>query len=398
MSIITVTQLNRYIASVVRGDRNLSNILIRGEITDISTFSRSGKNYLFFTFRDSESSVGAIIFNDALKRLKFKPVNGMSAVISGKVTVYEPRGNYRITVNDIIPDGAGKESVSLEQLKKKLSDEGIFAREHKRPVPKMPHKIGVVTSLGGAAVRDIINVISRRFPLTEIYAVNAVVQGENAVDSICSGISKAENAGCDVVIVGRGGGSAEDLSAFNSEKVARKVYSCKVPVISAVGHETDISLCDLAADLRAPTPSAAAELAVPDIQELYGRIELMERKMKNIAETSFTRAESRLRYLTISLSANSPQKKFELNEQKINSLDKSLNSAVENYILKQENILSEKIMLLENLSPLRVLSRGYALVYNGDNIVKNSDDINTGDIVRIDFGNGSADAEIKNKW
>ncbi len=398
MSIITVTQLNRYIASVVRGDRNLSNILLRGEITDISTFSRSGKNYLFFTLKDSESSVGAIVFNDALKRLKFKPTDGMSAVISGKVTVYEPRGNYRITVNDIIPDGAGKESVSLEQLKKKLSDEGIFAREHKRPVPKMPHKVGVVTSLRGAAVRDIINVISRRFPLTEIYAVNAVVQGENAVDSICRGISKAENAGCDLVIVGRGGGSAEDLSAFNSEKVARAVYNCKIPVISAVGHETDISLCDLASDLRAPTPSAAAELAVPDIQELYGRIELIERRMKNIAETSLTRAESRLRYLTASLSANSPQKKFELNEQKINSLDKNLESAAERYIEKQENILSEKITLLENLSPLKVLARGYTLVYNGDNIVKNSADVNIGDTVKLDFGKGGADAEIKNKW
>ena len=398
MSIITVTQLNRYIASVVRGDRNLSNILIRGEITDISTFSRSGKNYLFFTLKDSESSVGAIVFNDTLKRLKFKPTDGMSAVISGKVTVYEPRGNYRITVNDIIPDGAGKESVSFEQLKKKLSDEGIFAREHKRPVPKMPHKVGVVTSLRGAAVRDIINVISRRFPLTEIYAVNAVVQGENAVDSICRGISKAENAGCDLVIVGRGGGSAEDLSAFNSEKVARAVYNCKIPVISAVGHETDISLCDLASDLRAPTPSAAAELAVPDIQELYGRIELIERRMKNIAETSLTRAESRLRYLTASLSANSPQKKLELNEQKINSLDKNLKSSAERYIEKQENILSEKITLLENLSPLKVLARGYTLVYNGDNIVKNSADVNIGDTVKLDFGKGGADAEIKNKW
>lgn len=396
MSIITVSQLNRYIASVFRGDRNLSNILIKGETADISEYSRNGKSYLFFTLKDGESLVGAVVFHDALKRLKFTPTNGMSVIVSGKITVYEPRGTYRITVNDIIPDGAGKESVSLEQLKKKLSDEGIFG--NKRPLPQIPHKIGVVTSLKGAAVRDIINVISRRFPMTEIYAVNAVVQGENAADSICSGISKAENSGCDVIIAGRGGGSAEDLSAFNSEKVARAVYNCKVPVISAVGHETDISLCDLAADLRAPTPSAAAELAVPDINQLYGRIELFERRMKNIMETSAAKSGAMLKYLSSVLEANSPQKKIELHEQKLNALDERCFSAAERYIAKCENILSEKIAVLENLSPLKVLARGYSLVYKGDNTVKDSDDVNIGDVIKIDFGNGGAYAEIKDKW
>ncbi|MBR6386204.1 MAG: exodeoxyribonuclease VII large subunit [Ruminococcus sp.] len=394
MSIITVTQLNTYLASVFRGDRNLSNIFIRGEITDVSSYSRGKKNYLFFNLKDSESLVGAVVFHDVLKRLKFKPADGMSVVVCGKVTVYEPRGNYRITVNDIIADGTGKEAVSFEQLKKKLSDEGIFSR--KRPVPQIPKKIGVVTSLKGAAVRDIINVISRRYPLAEIYAVNAVVQGETAVESICRGIKKAEN--CDVVIVGRGGGSAEDLSSFNSEKVARAVYNCKAPVISAVGHETDISLCDMAADLRAPTPSAAAELAVPDINSLYGKIELLERRMKNIAETYLARTESRLKYLTYSLESNSPQKKIELSEQKLNSLEKDLKSAYRIYMGKQENIFSEKTSMLENLSPLKVLARGYSVVYSGEHIIKNSNDINMGDTIKIDFGNGGADAEIKNKW
>jgi exodeoxyribonuclease VII large subunit len=394
MSIITVTQLNTYLASVFRGDRNLSNIFIRGEITDVSSYSRGKKNYLFFNLKDSESLVGAVVFHDVLKRLKFKPADGMSVVVCGKVTVYEPRGNYRITVNDIIADGTGKEAVSFEQLKKKLSDEGIFSR--KRPVPQIPKKIGVVTSLKGAAVRDIINVISRRYPLAEIYAVNAVVQGETAVESICRGIKKAEN--CDVVIVGRGGGSAEDLSSFNSEKVARAVYNCKAPVISAVGHETDISLCDMAADLRAPTPSAAAELAVPDINSLYGKIELLERRMKNIAETYLARTESMLKYLTYSLESNSPQKKIELSEQKLNSLEKDLKSAYRIYMGKQENIFSEKTSMLENLSPLKVLARGYSVVYSGEHIIKNSNDINMGDTIKIDFGNGGADAEIKNKW
>ncbi|MBR0141647.1 MAG: exodeoxyribonuclease VII large subunit [Ruminococcus sp.] len=394
MSIITVTQLNTYLASVFRGDRNLSNIFIRGEITDVSSYSRGKKNYLFFNLKDSESLVGAVVFHDVLKRLKFKPADGMSVVVCGKVTVYEPRGNYRITVNDIIADGTGKEAVSFEQLKKKLSDEGIFSR--KRPVPQIPKKIGVVTSLKGAAVRDIINVISRRYPLAEIYAVNAVVQGEIAVESICRGIKKAEN--CDVVIVGRGGGSAEDLSSFNSEKIARAVYNCKAPVISAVGHETDISLCDMAADLRAPTPSAAAELAVPDINSLYGKIELLERRMKNIAETYLARTESRLKYLTYSLESNSPQKKIELSEQKLNSLEKDLKSAYRIYMGKQENIFSEKTSMLENLSPLKVLARGYSVVYSGEHIIKNSNDINMGDTIKIDFGNGGADAEIKNKW
>ena len=188
------------------------------------------------------------------------------------------------------------------------------------------------------------------------------------------------------------------MSSFNSEKVARAVYNCKAPVISAVGHETDISLCDMAADLRAPTPSAAAELAVPDINSLYGKIELLERRMKNIAETYLARTESRLKYLTYSLESNSPQKKIELSEQKLNSLEKDLKSAYRIYMGKQENIFSEKTSMLENLSPLKVLARGYSVVYSGEHIIKNSNDINMGDTIKIDFGNGGADAEIKNKW
>ena len=195
---------------------------------------------MYFTLKDSESSIKAVMFAGAASRLKFMPEDGMSVIVSGSISVYERDGAYQLYANDIIPEGAGKASAALEQLKKKLEKEGIFAAEHKRPLPYMPKKIGAVTSLSGAAVRDIINVLSRRYPLCELYAVNALVQGEGAPESICRGILRAEAAGCEVIIVGRGGGSSEDLSAFNTEKVAYAVYNCKVPVISAVGHETDL--------------------------------------------------------------------------------------------------------------------------------------------------------------
>ena len=257
MPVITVTQINRYIGSILKNDRNIQGIMVRGEISNYVKHFRSG--HVYFTLKDSESAIKAVMFANSAARLKFAPEDGMAVIVSGSIGVYERDGAYQLYVNDIIPEGAGAQGAALEQLKRKLQKEGIFDTAHKRPIPAMPKKIGAVTSLSGAAVRDIINVLSRRYPLGEVYAVNALVQGEGAPESVCRGILRAEAAGCDVIIVGRGGGSSEDLSAFNTEKVAYAIYNCKVPVISAVGHETDFTIADLAADLRAPTPSAAAE-------------------------------------------------------------------------------------------------------------------------------------------
>ncbi|MBQ8298199.1 MAG: exodeoxyribonuclease VII large subunit [Ruminococcus sp.] len=392
MPVLTVTQINRYISFKLKEDKNIQGIMVRGEISNFTEHYRSG--HLYFTLKDKESAVKAVMFASAASRLKFRPEDGMAVIVSGSISVFERDGVYQLYVNDIQPDGAGAASVALEQLKAKLAKEGIFDTAHKRPLPVMPKKIGAVTSLSGAAVRDIINVLSRRYPIGELYAVNALVQGENAPDSICRGILSAESAGCDVIIVGRGGGSSEDLRAFNTEKVAYAIYNCRVPVISAVGHETDFTIADLAADMRAPTPSAAAELAAPSVEHLAEKLGILKRRMKNAALAATDRAADRYIALNSRIMAQSPENRLRLGGERLDSLEKRTCLAFEKYMTKQESLLSEKLARLDSLSPLKVLSRGYSLVYSGDQLINSNEKLKTGDIVKIRFGNGNAKAEI----
>ena len=389
MPVITVTQINKYIGSILKNDRNIQGIMVRGEITDYVKHYRSG--HVYFALKDSESSLKAVMFASAASRLRFEPEDGMSVIVSGSIGVYERDGAYQLYVNDILPEGAGAAGAALEQLKKKLAKEGIFDTAHKRPIPPMPKKIGAVTSLSGAAVRDIINVLSRRYPLCEVYAVNALVQGEGAAESICRGILKAEAAGCDVIIVGRGGGSSEDLSAFNTEKVAYAVYNCKVPVISAVGHETDYTIADLAADLRAPTPSAAAELAAPDIAAIYEKIAILERRAERSVLAQLDKASDRFIALNARLSAQSPENRIKLTAEKLAGLDKRREAAFSRYFERLEH-------QLDSLSPLKVLSRGYSLVYKEGKLLSSSETLEKGDKVKLTFGSGGAEAEITDKW
>ena len=396
MPVITVTQINKYIGSILKNDRNIQGIMVRGEITDYVKHYRSG--HVYFALKDSESSLKAVMFASAASRLRFEPEDGMSVIVSGSIGVYERDGAYQLYVNDILPEGAGAAGAALEQLKKKLAKEGIFDTAHKRPIPPMPKKIGAVTSLSGAAVRDIINVLSRRYPLCEVYAVNALVQGEGAAESICRGIMKAEAAGCDVIIVGRGGGSSEDLSAFNTEKVAYAVYNCKVPVISAVGHETDYTIADLAADLRAPTPSAAAELAAPDIAAIYEKIAILERRAERSVLAQLDKASDRFIALNARLSAQSPENRLKLTAEKLAGLDKRREAAFSRYFERLEHQLSERIAKLDSLSPLKVLSRGYSLVYKEGKLLSSSETLEKGDRIKLTFGSGGAEAEITDKW
>lgn len=396
MPVITVTQVNKYIASKLKGDRILQGIMVKGEISNFVCHYKSG--HCYFSLKDKESSVKAVMFASAAARLKFQPEDGMEAVVSGSISVYERDGVYQLYVTDIIPEGAGKESLALEQLKKKLAAEGIFAAEHKRPLPYMPKKIGAVTSLSGAAVRDIINVLTRRYPLCELYAVNAVVQGETAPLSICSGILKAEAAGCDVIIVGRGGGSSEDLSAFNTEEVARAVYGCKVPVISAVGHEVDFTVADLAADMRAPTPSAAAELAAPDIRQIADTVDSYENRCQKAADVVLKKRFSEFSELFARLAAGSPENRLKLMEEKLGALKNRAETAVMRSIERHGARLSETAARLDSLSPLKVMARGYSLVYSGEELVRSSDDISEGQTVELRFDKGGAEAEIRKKW
>lgn len=395
MPVLTVSQINRYLSFRLKEDKNIQRIMVKGEISNFTDHYRSG--HLYFTLSDKESNLKAVMFASAASRLKFRPEDGMSVIVSGSIAVYEKEGCYQLYVNDIQPDGVGAASVALEQLKAKLAKEGIFDTAHKRPLPVMPKKIGVVTSLSGAAVRDIINVLTRRYPIGGLYAVNALVQGETAPDSICRGILKAEAAGCDVIIVGRGGGSAEDLRAFNSEKVAYAIYNCKVPVISAVGHETDFTIADLAADMRAPTPSAAAELAAPSVDQIYEKIGILERRLSNAALKNLDKATDKYIGLNSRLVSQSPENRLKLSEERLSGFVKRAELAMDRYMTGLDSRLCEKIARLDSLSPLKVLSRGYSLVYHGETIINDADKLQNGDIVKIRFGSGEAEAEIINK-
>lgn len=396
MPVITVTQINKYISFRLKGDKNLQGIMVKGEISNFVHHYRSG--HMYFTLKDAESSIKAVMFASAASRLKFTPEDGMAVVVSGSISVYERDGAYQLYVNDILPEGAGKAGAALEQLKKKLSAAGLFDQAHKRPLPWLPKKIGAVTSLSGAAVRDIINVLSRRYPIGEIYAVNALVQGEGAPDSICRGILRAESAGCDVIIVGRGGGSAEDLGAFNTEKVAYAIYNCKVPVISAVGHETDFTIADLVADMRAPTPSAAAELSAPSAESLLEMTDKYEQRIEKSALAALGRAEDRYSAISARLTAQSPENRLRLTAQRIDILEKRCSDSFERYCERLDHKLSEHITKLDSLSPLKVLSRGYSLVYKGEELLNSAEKLEKGDVLSIRFGSGGANAEVTEKW
>ena len=392
MAVLTVAQINRYISFKIKEDRNLQGIMVKGEISNFTVHYRSG--HLYFTLKDGEAAIKAVMFSSAASRLKFNVENGMSVIVSASVAVYERDGVYQLYVTDIQPDGTGAVYIAVEQLKAKLSKLGIFDNAHKRPLPVFPKKIGVVTSKSGAALKDIINVLSRRYPIGELYIVNALVQGENAPDSICRGILEAEKAECDVVIVGRGGGSIEDLSAFNSEKVAYAIYNCKAPVVSAVGHETDYTIADLAADLRAPTPSAAAELVSLSSEQLLEKTKMLEKRLENAVYKLFDGKSEQLIALNSRLLKFSPENNLKINNQKLCMLEKGLKNAITARLRNCEALLNSKMTALDVLSPVKVLSRGYSLVYNEEKLINNASQATIGDKLSIRTGNGSIIAEV----
>lgn len=392
MAVLTVSQINRYISFKIKEDRNLQGIMVKGEVSNFTNHYRTG--HWYFTLKDGESAIKAVMFASAASRMKFEIEDGMAVIVSGSVSVFERDGAYQLYVNDIQPDGAGAAFIAIEQLKLKLSKQGLFDTAHKRELPFLPRKIGIVTSRSGAALQDVINILSRRYTIGELHIFNAIVQGESAPDSICKGILNAENAGCDVVIVGRGGGSNEDLSAFNTEKVAYAIYNCKAPVISAVGHETDFTIADLVADLRAPTPSAAAELAAPSILQLEERIIQLEKRAKIALKSSFESKSDMLLNLHNRLLKFSPENRLMINEEKLNSLQNRLNNAVSRKISKCESELSSKIISLENLSPIKVLMRGYSLIYCDDKLVSSAEQIQIDDEINVKLGKGSFQAVV----
>lgn len=392
-SILTVSQLNRYISFKLKDDIKLRGILVKGEISGFTNHYKTG--HFYFTLKDGESMIKAVMFNNFASRLKFMPENGMSVIVSGNVQVFERDGVYQIYATDMQPDGLGALYMAYEQLKDKLSKEGLFDADHKKQLPPFPRKIGIVTSPGAAALQDMINIISRRYPIAEITVFQALVQGENAPDSICRAISMADLCGLDLIIVGRGGGSVEDLFCFNSEKIARAVYMCETPVISAVGHETDTTIIDFVSDLRAPTPSAAAELAVPDISVLRSAVTGLEKKLYSVFSGYLDKRQAEIGRYADKISSLSPSAVLDKNEAVLSEKTKHLENAANGYINSRENKLANLVVRLDLLSPLKIMSKGYSLVYNSsDMIVRNADDLCKGDHVRLRLEHGGADAEI----
>lgn len=393
--VLSVSQLNRYIKMNFDADENLANIFISGEISNFTNHYRTG--HLYFTLKDDSAAVRAVMFNSSAKRLKFMPEDGMKVIARGRVSVYEATGQYQLYVDDMQPDGVGALNLAYEQLKEKLQKEGLFSELHKKPLPPYPEKVGVITSPTGAAVRDIINVLGRRFPYAEIVFCPVLVQGDGAHLQLTNAVNlfNSERA-ADVIIIGRGGGSIEDLWEFNDEGLARAVYNSEIPVISAVGHETDFTICDFVADMRAPTPSAAAELAVPDANELQYALSALKNRMFLNVSSGIADRRSRLEYLTSKGALKSPDEMLSNRSQRLDTAFSKMLSSYENRIGGKKVEFISAATALSKLDPMSVLMRGFAFVSdeNGKNIYS-SQALAKGDKINVRFHDGSAVCEVK---
>ena len=393
--VLSVSQLNRYIKMNFDADENLANIFISGEISNFTNHYRTG--HLYFTLKDDSSAVRAVMFNSSAKRLKFMPEDGMKVIARGRVSVYEASGQYQLYVDDMQPDGVGALNLAYEQLKEKLQKEGLFSELHKKPLPPYPEKVGVITSPTGAAVRDIINVLGRRFSYAEIVFCPVLVQGDGAHLQLTDAVNlfNSERA-ADVIIIGRGGGSIEDLWEFNDEGLARAVYNSDIPVISAVGHETDFTICDFVADMRAPTPSAAAELAVPDANELQYALSALKNRMFLNVSSGIADRRSRLEYLTSKGVLKSPDEMLSNRSQRLDTAFSKMLSSYENRIGGKKVEFISAATALSKLDPMSVLMRGFAFVSdkNGKNVYS-SQALEKGDKINVRFHDGSAVCEVK---
>lgn len=391
-TILTVTQLNSYAKSIIEQDVNLNNVFVVGEISNFVDHYRSG--HLYMSIKDNQSVISAVMFAGNASRLKFKPENGMSVILRGRVSIYERDGKYQLYIDDMQPDGIGALAVAFEQMKEKLSKAGLFDADHKLRIPEIPQKIGVISSPTGAAVQDVLNVLGRRFPMAEIVFAGVQVQGDSAAPTIINAIEKLNNTDVDVIIIARGGGSAEDLWPFNDEKLAYAIYNSDIPIISGVGHETDFTICDFVADLRAPTPSAAAELAVPDAREQKYYISSLKLALDNAIESDLKEKQYNLEQLTKSSVLKNPEKIIENCELYLDSLVSRINSNFKDMFTKSSSEFAMLCSKLDSLSPLKVLARGYAIAKKDDNIIVNSKILSVGDSISIQFADGSAKAEI----
>lgn len=390
----SVTQLNEYVKMLIDSDEILQTAAVCGEISNFKHHYATGR--LYFTLKDERSSVKCVMFARDAARLKFEPENGMTVTAWGRVSVFPRDGAYQLYVGFMSPSGLGEQFYAFEMLKQKLASEGLFDAARKKMIPKFPKKIGIITSPAGAAVRDLYNVLTRRWPIVEIELFPALVQGTGAASSLRKGIEYFDSKDdIDVVIIGRGGGSGEDLSAFNDEALARSIAASKIPVISAVGHEVDVSISDFVADLRAPTPSAAAELAVPDMGEYNAILSSHLGRIKGIVSRRIEFGESRLKTLSESSVLKSPEKYFDIKFTELDYLAERLVDKYDDIIKANGSKFSSLVAKLEALSPLSVLSRGYSITNKGDKVVSSVAEISSGDDLILVFNDGKVDVKVK---
>ena len=394
-AILSVSQLNEYLKMLMDGDRVLSNVWVRGEISNF-TVPRSG--HLYMTLKDEEGQLRSVMFRTYASRLVFRPEDGMKVLAHGRVSVYGPSGQYQLYIDEMQPDGAGALAMRYEQLRRKLEAEGLFDESRKKALPPMPMRIGVITSPTGAAVQDIRNILGRRFPCAEIILFPSAVQGAEAPLQLRMGIELFGMSGlCDLIIIGRGGGSIEDLWAFNDEMLARAIAACPIPVISAVGHETDFTICDFVADRRAPTPSAAAELAVPDQGELLAHLANKLARMQALVGGRVAQERRYLNQLMQSSVLLRPERIFDVFRQRLSEYESGIDRTMSVQLERNRQTLARIGGKLEALSPLSVLSRGYAAVSMDGKSVARATDVEDGDRIAVRFVDGTVEAVVTKK-
>lgn len=390
--IFAVSQINQYIKQQLDGDLLLQDLCIGGELSNYKIYP-SGHHY--FTLKDAEGALRAVMFRGSAGRLRFRPENGMKVLATGRITVYPRDGAYQLYCNSLVPDGVGDLYVAFEQLKAKLQAEGLFDPAHKKPLPPYPHRIAIITSSAGAAIHDMLRILNRRYPLSKVMLLPVRVQGAEAPAEIAGAIRYANRWHlADVIITGRGGGSMEDLWAFNDERVARMIYASEIPVVSAVGHEPDVTISDFVADRRAATPSNAAEIVAPDQQELRQRLDAMQLRMLQSLQKQLQVDRRQVQLLSQARVLQDPMNYVLERRTRLAQLQKQLASAMRQRLAADRERFAKRAAALDAMSPLKVLGRGYALVKNGQKLVKSTNDAKPGDRLTLQLSDGTLPAIV----
>ena len=390
--IFAVSQINQYIKQQLDGDLLLQDLCISGELSNYKIYP-SGHHY--FTLKDAEGALRAVMFRGSAARLRFRPENGMKVLATGRITVYPRDGAYQLYCNSLVPDGVGDLYVAFEQLKAKLQAEGLFDPAHKKPLPPYPHRIAIITSSAGAAIHDMLRILNRRYPLSKVMLLPVRAQGAEAPAEIAGAIRYANRWHlADVIITGRGGGSMEDLWAFNDERVARMIYASEIPVVSAVGHEPDVTISDFVADRRAATPSNAAEIVAPDQQELRQRLDAMQLRMLQSLQKQLQVDRRQVQLLSQARVLQDPMNYVLERRTRLAQLQKQLASAMRQRLAADRERFAKRAAALDAMSPLKVLGRGYALVKNGQKLVKSTNDAKPGDRLTLQLSDGTLPAIV----